>query len=163
MFGDNSGQDGSMSGGMVPQGSSNDSSMGMPMTSPAMSSTVGAPAMDDASSSMPPADEMAAAAASDQSEPASSARDMHAQTPDELISIKQDALQSLKPLVGHLDQTAEERFRMTMMMIQATDDQSLIPDAYEAAKAIEDEKTRAQALLDVVNEINYFTQQAKSQ
>ena len=49
-----------------------------------------------------------------------------------------------------------------MMMIQASDDQSLIQDAYEAARRITDESKRAQALLDVVNEINYFTQQSKS-
>ena len=81
-----------------------------------------------------------------------------ANTPDDLINIKQEALQSLKPLVGHLEQTPEEKFRTTMMMIQASDDQSLIPEAFEAAKGISDEKVRAQALLDVVNEINYFTQ-----
>jgi hypothetical protein len=78
-------------------------------------------------------------------------------SPD-LISIKQEALQHLAPLVDHLDQTPEERFRTTMMMIQATDDQSKIKIAYEAAQQIADEKVRAQALLDVVNEINYFTQ-----
>jgi hypothetical protein len=78
---------------------------------------------------------------------------------DDLLGIKQDALQELTPLVGHLEQTAEEKFRTTMMMIQATDDHSLIKQAYESAKQITDEKTRAQALLDVVNEINYFTQQ----
>jgi hypothetical protein len=80
-------------------------------------------------------------------------------TGDDLISIKQEALHQLKPLVGHLDQTPEEKFRTTMMMIQASDDQSLIGEAYEAAKGISDEKVRAQALLDVVNEINYFTSQ----
>ena len=79
--------------------------------------------------------------------------------PSDLMNIKQEALQQLKPLVGHLDQTPEEKFRTTMMMIQASDDQSLIGDAYEAAKAIADEKVQAQALLDVVNEINYFTSQ----
>lgn len=78
---------------------------------------------------------------------------------DELLDIKQEALQQLSPLVGHLEQSPEEKFRTTMMMIQASDDQSLLREAYEAAKQIEDEKTRAQALLDVVNEINYFTQQ----
>ncbi len=76
----------------------------------------------------------------------------------DFLSIKQQALQQLKPLIGHLEQTPEERFRTTMMMIQAADDQSLIPHAYEAANAITDEKAHAQALLDVVNEINYFTQ-----
>lgn len=78
---------------------------------------------------------------------------------DDLLSIKQGALQQLSPLVGHLDQTPEEKFRTTMMMIQASDDQSLIKTAYEAAQKIGDDKARAQALLDVINEINYFTQQ----
>ncbi len=79
-----------------------------------------------------------------------------------LLDIKQQALQQLSPLMGHLNQTPEEKFRTTMMMIQAADDQSLIPTAYEAAQQITDEKGRAQALLDVVNEINYFTQQKAS-
>jgi hypothetical protein len=78
---------------------------------------------------------------------------------DDLLEIKQSALQELTPLVGQLEQSAEEKFRTTMMMIQATDDHSLVRAAYEAAKQITDEKARAQALLDVVNEINYFTQQ----
>lgn len=78
---------------------------------------------------------------------------------DDLLQIKQDALQQLSPLVGHLEQSPEEKFRTTMMMIQASDDRTLLQTAYELAKQITDEKTRAQALLDVVNEINYFTQQ----
>jgi hypothetical protein len=77
---------------------------------------------------------------------------------DDLLDIKQQALQQLTPLVGHLDQTPEEKFRTTMMLIQASDNQALLKEAYEAAQAITDEKTRAQALLDVINEINYFTQ-----
>lgn len=80
---------------------------------------------------------------------------------EDLVSIKQEALQALTPLVGHLDQTPEEKFRTTMMMIQAADDQTLIRTAYDAAKQIPDEKVRAQALLDIVNEINYFTQHNK--
>jgi len=80
---------------------------------------------------------------------------------DDLSSIKQQAMQQLAPLVGHLDQTPEEKFRTTMMMIQAADDQTLVKTAYEAAGQIKDEKERAQALLDVINEINYFTQQKK--
>jgi hypothetical protein len=80
-----------------------------------------------------------------------------------LLDLKQDALQKLSPLLGHLDQTPEEKFRTTMMMIQASDNQALLKDAYEAAQGIEDEKTRAQALLDVVNEINYFTQGSADQ
>lgn len=77
---------------------------------------------------------------------------------DALLDIKQQALQQLTPLIGHLDQTPEEKFRTTMMMIQGSDNQDLIKDAYEAAQQITDEKMKAQALLDIVNEINYFTQ-----
>ena len=78
--------------------------------------------------------------------------------PNELLDIKQKALQQLSPLVGHLDQSPEEKFRTTMMMIQASDNQDLVQAAYDLAGQITDEKTRAQALLDIVNEINYFTQ-----
>ena len=77
---------------------------------------------------------------------------------NDLIDIKKDALGKLTPLVGHLDQTPDEKFRTTMMMIQASDNQGLVQTAYDAAQQISDEKARAQALLDVINEINYFTQ-----
>lgn len=77
---------------------------------------------------------------------------------DDLLDIKRQALQELSPLVDHLDQSPEEKFKTTMMMIQASDDKSLVPTAYQAAQKISDDKVRAQALLDIINEINYFTQ-----
>ena len=77
---------------------------------------------------------------------------------DDLLAIKQQALTELSPLVQHLDQSPEDRFKTLMMMIQANDNQDLIKEAYAAAQQIPDEKTKSQALLDVVNEINYFTQ-----
>lgn len=76
---------------------------------------------------------------------------------DDLIDIKQKALHDLSPLVKHLDQDPTDKFKTTMMMIQASDDQTLIPIAYESANKIVNEKEKAQALLDIVNEINYFT------
>lgn len=81
---------------------------------------------------------------------------------DDLLLLKQHALEQLSPLVGHLEQSPEEKFRTTMMMIQASDDKTMVKPAYEAAQAITDEKVRAQALLDIVNEINYFTQHQQS-
>lgn len=99
--------------------------------------------------------------------PAASAPDLPGPAPtdtaapgasSDLLSLKQQALQELTPLVGHLEQTPLEKFRTTMMLIQASDNQALLKDAYEAAQKIEDDKMRAQALLDVINEINYFTQ-----
>lgn len=76
---------------------------------------------------------------------------------DSLLTLKQQALGQLSPLVDQLDQSPEEKFRTIMMLIQTTDDPSRLQAAYDAAQAITDEKARAQALLDVVNEINYFT------
>ncbi len=77
---------------------------------------------------------------------------------EELIRMKQEALTHLQPLVGTLQQNPEEEFRTLMMMIQATDDKTLLKKALDAAKKIGDDKVRAQAMLDVINEINYFTQ-----
>lgn len=81
---------------------------------------------------------------------------------NDLIDLKQEALTKLSPLVGHLDQSPDEKFRTLMMMIQASDDQRLVREAYETALKITDEKERAQALLDIVNEINYFTHNSES-
>jgi hypothetical protein len=75
----------------------------------------------------------------------------------ELQEIKQAALSELSPLVEHLEQGPEDKFNTLLMMIRASDDASLVSPAYEAAKQIEDDKKRAQALLDVVNEVNYLT------
>jgi len=82
-------------------------------------------------------------------------------TPEELHKIKQQALKQLGPMVGHLQQTPQERFDTLMMMIRASDDETLIKPAYEAALQIEDDNKKAQALLDVVNEVNYLTQPNK--
>lgn len=90
------------------------------------------------------------------------ATDTAAVDPD-LAQIKQQALQSLEPLVGQLDQAPEEKFKTVMMLVQASDNSKMLKEAYEAAGQITDEKTRAQALLDIVKEVNYFTQQNQQQ
>lgn len=79
----------------------------------------------------------------------------------DLSDIKRQALGELTPLIGKLDQSPEEKYRTLMMVIQGSDDQTLISQAYQAAQMITDEKARAQALLDIINEINYFSQQEK--
>jgi hypothetical protein len=111
----------------------------------------------------PAAPAQSAPAVNDVAAAPAAADDPHAPSADphvnDRLDIKQQALNQLSPLVGHLEQTPEEKFRTTMMMIQASDDQSLVQTAYEAAQAIPDEKAKAQALLDIVNEINYFTRQ----
>ena len=133
---------------------------------PAVSSGASLPLLNDDNTTRPALDQPTAStpsAAADLSSPAPASEDVLQSTPaDELLSLKQQALEQLGPLVGHLEQSPEEKFRTTMMMIQSSDNQALIKDAYTAAQAIPDDKARAQALLDIVNEINYFTQQAQN-
>ena len=83
-------------------------------------------------------------------------------SPAGLEDIKNQALSQLSPLVSQLDQTPEEKYKTLMMMIQASDNHELIKEAYAAANAITDEKFKAEALLGIVNEINYFTQKANA-
>lgn len=82
-------------------------------------------------------------------------------TNDDLVHVKEEALDELLPLIDKLDQTPEEHFKTLMMIIQASDNHTLIEKSFQVAQTITDEKVRAQALLDIVNEINYFTQQPK--
>ncbi len=98
-----------------------------------------------------------AAAEPEDPTPAPALLDSPAPSKDDLLELKKQALGELSPLVDHLDQTPEEKFRTTMMLIQSTDNADLLKEAHTAAQAISDEKVRAQALLDIVNEINYFT------
>jgi hypothetical protein len=74
-----------------------------------------------------------------------------------LDSIKTDALNELRPLIDRVDLPAEEKFDTYLMLIRSTDDSSLIGPAHAAAQAITDEKRKAEALLDVIKEIDYLS------
>lgn len=75
----------------------------------------------------------------------------------ELESIKKNALGDLRPLIGKVDLPPEEKFDTYLLLIRSTDDQDLIAPAYEAAQAIADEKRKAEALLDIIKEIDYLS------
>lgn len=83
----------------------------------------------------------------------------------ELDSIKKDALSELRPLVDKLNVSPEEKFDTYLLLLRSTDDKALIAPAHDAAKGIADEARRAQALLDIIKEIDYLAgpqQQATS-
>lgn len=75
----------------------------------------------------------------------------------DLESIKKDALTELRPLVDKLNVSPEEKFDTYLLLLRSTDDQSLLGPAHEAARNIADEARRAQALLDVIKEIDYLS------
>lgn len=109
------------------------------------------PVADDASSSpdpvAPPAPEPSPAA------PAP----VVAMGSSNLESIKQNALSELRPLVDKLNVAPEEKFDTYLLLLRSTDDQELIAPAYAAAHTIADEARRAQALLDIIKEIDYLS------
>lgn len=75
----------------------------------------------------------------------------------DLDNIKNEALGELRPLIDHVDLPAEEKFDTYLLLIRSTDDASLIGPAHSAAQGIADEKKKAEALLNIIKEIDYLT------
>ena len=73
-----------------------------------------------------------------------------------LLDIKNQAITELRPLIDKLNISPEDKFDTILLLIRTTDDSSLIPMAYDTAKQIADDNRRAQALLDVIKEIDFF-------
>lgn len=116
-----------------------------------------APVVQDTPQSSPEPEEPTPEAPQEAAHEASAHEPTLSETPAELLEVKKGALQELSPLLDELDQPADEKLNILMMTIQAADDQALIPQAFETAKKIEDKKARAEAMLDIIQEINYFT------
>ena len=91
------------------------------------------------------------------SQPAPHVADSSAETG--LEGIKKDALIELRPLVDKLELAPEEKFDTYLLLLRSTDDKELIAPAHEAAKSIADESRRAQALLDIIKEIDFLSGQ----
>lgn len=90
-------------------------------------------------------------------EPAPAAPIVTSSASTDLDSIKKDALGELRPLIDKVELPAEEKFDTYLMLIRSTDDSSLIGPAHAAAQGIADEKRRAEALLDIIKEIDYLS------
>ena len=74
-----------------------------------------------------------------------------------LEDIRKNALNELRPLVDKLNLQPEEKFDIYLLLLRNTDDTTLIAPAHEAAQSIPDESRKAQALLDVIKEIDYLS------
>ncbi|NLA42685.1 hypothetical protein GX865_00785 [Candidatus Saccharibacteria bacterium] len=81
---------------------------------------------------------------------------------DGLDSVKAEAINELRPLIGKLNLPPEEKFDTYLLLIRTTDDQELVPPAYDVARQIEDESRRAMALLDIIKEIDYLSNKDNS-
>jgi len=76
---------------------------------------------------------------------------------NDLATIKKDALLELRPLIDKLDLAPEEKFDIYLLLLRSTDDTTLIAPAHLIARDIADESRRAQALLDIIKEIDYLS------
>jgi hypothetical protein len=81
----------------------------------------------------------------------------------ELDEVKNSALEQLRPLIEKLDLEPADKFDKYLMMLRASDDPALIKPAFDAAQGIAGEQEKAQALLDIINEINYITASKQQQ
>ena len=80
----------------------------------------------------------------------------------ELDGVKKQAITELRPLVDKLTLPPEEKFDTYLLLIRSTDDRALIAPAHQAAKEIPDETRRAQALLDIIKEIDFLSGQPQT-
>ncbi len=72
----------------------------------------------------------------------------------DLASVRETALKELVPIIDKAGLSADRQFGIIAAVIDSTHDKSFIPKALEAARAIPDEKLRAEALLKVVGLID---------
>ena len=75
----------------------------------------------------------------------------------DLDGVKLEALKELRPLMDKVDLPAEEKFDTYLMLLRSTDDKTLIAPAHTAAQGISDEKRKAEALLEIIKEIDYLS------
>lgn len=77
---------------------------------------------------------------------------------NDLEAVKKKALEALKPILDNLEIDGERKFNIVLSAMRYTDDKSLAEPALNAALSIEENGTKAEALVELVNEINYLQQ-----
>ena len=127
----------------------------MPAIAPSQSAAPSTPppASDPAPLSSPPQDDLIGAPVEADPEPAVTAPAPRS----EAEAGEYDDLTELRPLIDEVDLPPEQKFHTILEIISATNDKELIPKLFESAEKIEDKHERAQALIDVVSEIQYLT------
>ena len=71
----------------------------------------------------------------------------------ETASVKEAALKELFPIMDRIEVSPEKRFELYREIMEVMKDKVVVKPAYEAAKAIKNDKARADALLYVIEQI----------
>lgn len=72
----------------------------------------------------------------------------------DLNSVRESVLKELVPIIDKTGLSADRQFGIIAAVVETSHDKSFIPKALEAARAIPDEKLRAEALLKIVGLID---------
>lgn len=75
-------------------------------------------------------------------------------SPTDLSSLKQDALKELSSIIDKIELPAGEKLETILMLYESTKDKNLLKSAFDAAKSLDDDGKRAEALLDLVHKID---------
>ncbi|MBQ9029714.1 hypothetical protein IJ114_03035 [Candidatus Saccharibacteria bacterium] len=73
---------------------------------------------------------------------------------DDLGVVRETALKELVPIIDKAGLSADRQFGIIVAVVESSHDKSFIPKALEAARAISDDKQRAEALLKLVSLID---------
>jgi hypothetical protein len=74
----------------------------------------------------------------------------------DLESLQRKAIEVLAPLVDQIDGAPENRFEILIMAARSSNDGALLNQALQVAQEIESPAAKANAVLDVLNEVNYL-------
>ncbi|MBR3177745.1 hypothetical protein IKF27_03020 [Candidatus Saccharibacteria bacterium] len=72
----------------------------------------------------------------------------------DLNSVRESVLKELVPIIDKTGLSADRQFGIIAAVVETSHDKSFIPKALEAARAIPDEKLRAEALLKIIGLID---------
>lgn len=72
----------------------------------------------------------------------------------DLNSLKTSVLTDLRPVIDNVEIGSEEKYHLLSTLFNANHDSSLIEPAYSAARQISDDTKRAEALLEIVHDID---------
>lgn len=72
-----------------------------------------------------------------------------------LDSVRQKAVEALVPLVESMEDPHDRKFELLMTAARYSSDPTLLDKALQEAMEIEDVNTKAEALVDIINESSY--------
>jgi hypothetical protein len=73
----------------------------------------------------------------------------------ELSALRNRTLEALLPIVDNVEEAPERKFEILMTVVRSSNDPALLNKALNTAQQIHDTNSKANALLEVLNEINY--------